>query len=153
MPTAPDSLRKKIQQLQTKLSAIEAQQTSARRAALAFLRRTIDTLGLSAADVSEALAGRDGGSGRTGRRRGRPAGPRKPATRPSLKNGAGSGVGQKKRTGTAKPRIAKKTAGAKVPAKYRGPDGETWTGRGKQPRWLAALVATGRTPAEFLITK
>ena len=152
MPTAPDSLRKKIQQLQTKLTAIEAQQTSARRAALTFLRRTIDTLGLSAADVSEALAGRDAGSGRTARRRGRPAGPRKPATRTNPTTGAGTKARGVKRKGTAKPPIAKKRAGAKVPAKYRGPDGETWTGRGKQPRWLAALVATGRTPAEFLIT-
>ncbi|GGE82347.1 H-NS histone family protein [Massilia psychrophila] len=23
-----------------------------------------------------------------------------------------------------------------VPAKYRGPNGETWTGRGRQPKWL-----------------
>ncbi|MDQ8150828.1 MAG: H-NS histone family protein, partial [Gemmatimonadota bacterium] len=41
--------------------------------------------------------------------------------------------------------------GGKVPAKYRGPNGEVWSGRGKQPRWLAALVAEGRSPAEFLI--
>ena len=27
-----------------------------------------------------------------------------------------------------------------VPAKYRGPDGETWSGRGLTPRWLAALM-------------
>lgn len=36
-------------------------------------------------------------------------------------------------------------------AKYRGPNGETWSGRGLTPRWLAALVAEGRTKDEFLI--
>ena len=41
----------------------------------------------------------------------------------------------------------------KVPAKYRNPANskETWSGRGKQPRWLAAYVAEGRKPEEFLI--
>ena len=31
--------------------------------------------------------------------------------------------------------------------KYRNPDhpSETWTGRGKQPRWLAAQLRSGRT--------
>ncbi|HEY4555701.1 MAG TPA: H-NS family nucleoid-associated regulatory protein, partial [Lysobacter sp.] len=28
---------------------------------------------------------------------------------------------------------------------------ETWTGRGKQPRWLAAQTANGRDLSEFLI--
>lgn len=52
----------------------------------------------------------------------------------------------------------KKTAGkprGKVPPKYRNPakPTETWSGRGKHPRWLAAYVAQGRDPAEFLIKK
>lgn len=36
--------------------------------------------------------------------------------------------------------LSKKTRKVKapgtVPAKYRGPNGETWTGRGRQPAWL-----------------
>jgi len=36
-------------------------------------------------------------------------------------------------------------------AKFRGPNGETWSGRGLTPRWLAALLATGRTKEEFAI--
>ena len=45
------------------------------------------------------------------------------------------------------------TAGSKVPAKYRNPanSAETWTGRGKQPRWLASLTTAGRSLDEFLI--
>src|SRR5260221_3110133 len=37
--------------------------------------------------------------------------------------------------------------------KYRNPKepSETWSGRGKQPRWLAAALRTGRTIEEFII--
>ena len=38
-----------------------------------------------------------------------------------------------------------------VPAKYRGPNGETWSGRGLTPRWLAALMTQGRAKEEFAI--
>ena len=38
-----------------------------------------------------------------------------------------------------------------VPAKYRGPDGETWSGRGLTPRWLHALMTQGRAKEEFAI--
>jgi len=52
----------------------------------------------------------------------------------------------------AKPAKARKTLG-KVAPKYRNPDNtdETWTGRGKQPRWLAALTNQGRSVDEFVI--
>ena len=46
----------------------------------------------------------------------------------------------------------KKTkTGATVAAKYRGPGGETWSGRGLTPRWMAALVAQGRARQDFAI--
>ncbi len=57
--------------------------------------------------------------------------------------------------GTAKP-AAKADAGkahAKVPPKYRGPQGETWSGRGLPPRWLAALIEQGQTKDAFLIER
>jgi DNA-binding protein H-NS len=38
-----------------------------------------------------------------------------------------------------------------APAKYRGPNGETWSGRGLMPRWLAALVAQGQAKESFAI--
>ncbi len=41
--------------------------------------------------------------------------------------------------------------GAKRAAKYRGPNGEEWSGRGRVPNWLAALEAEGRGREEFLI--
>ena len=41
--------------------------------------------------------------------------------------------------------------GAKRAAKYRGPNGEEWSGRGRTPKWVAALEAEGRGREEFLI--
>lgn len=43
--------------------------------------------------------------------------------------------------------------GAKVPPKYRGPEGQTWAGRGAQPRWLSEALKSGRSLDEFLIDK
>lgn len=52
--------------------------------------------------------------------------------------------------------LSSKTAAAPktrkpVEAKYRGPKGETWTGRGRTPGWLAALEAAGQKRESFLI--
>ncbi len=61
--------------------------------------------------------------------------------------------------GTAGPdRKATRSAarvGRKIAPKYRNPANpkETWTGRGRQPRWLAALIAKGKKPENFLIGK
>jgi DNA-binding protein H-NS len=40
-----------------------------------------------------------------------------------------------------------KTKGAKVPPKYRHPQQPelTWTGRGRQPQWVAAWLAQGNS--------
>lgn len=43
-------------------------------------------------------------------------------------------------------------AGTVVAAKYRGPNGETWSGRGLTPKWLSALLEQGRAKDDFLIT-
>ena len=53
-----------------------------------------------------------------------------------------------KSTGAASPKKAKQA----VAAKYRGPNGETWSGRGRAPKWLATLEAQGRLRAEFSIS-
>ena len=55
----------------------------------------------------------------------------------------------------AKGRGRKPTAAGKsgnpAPIKYRGPNGETWTGRGLMPRWLAAKVAEGQSKESFAV--
>ena len=45
------------------------------------------------------------------------------------------------------------TSGKSVAPKYRGPNGETWSGRGIPPKWLTALEASGRNREEFKITE
>jgi DNA-binding protein H-NS len=43
--------------------------------------------------------------------------------------------------------------GSKVPVKYRNPKdpSQTWTGRGRQPRWLAAALKKGQKLDSFRI--
>ncbi len=66
--------------------------------------------------------------------------------------GAASTAAHAPKASGAKSAKAKKTLG-KVAPKYRNTDNntETWTGRGKQPRWLAAHTGQGRALDEFLI--
>jgi DNA-binding protein H-NS len=46
----------------------------------------------------------------------------------------------------------KKAGGGKVAAKYRNKaTGETWSGRGLQPRWLKAALASGKKIADFAV--
>ncbi len=51
----------------------------------------------------------------------------------------------------ASPKGGRGGRGRKVEAKYRGPGGETWAGRGMRPRWLTALVEAGHKLEEFEI--
>jgi len=39
-----------------------------------------------------------------------------------------------------------------APIKYKGPQGETWTGRGLAPRWMSTLVAQGHTKEQYLLS-
>lgn len=63
----------------------------------------------------------------------------------------------KAKTGVAKaakapkaPKTARKV-GAPVAAKFRGPNGETWSGRGLTPKWLTSLVAQGHSKESFAV--
>jgi DNA-binding protein H-NS len=51
--------------------------------------------------------------------------------------------------GKAKPQSSR----AKVLPKYRNPDNpdETWSGRGRQPKWVQAALAEGQTLEDFAI--
>jgi len=54
--------------------------------------------------------------------------------------------------GPARKAVTPAPAKRKVPVKYRHPDtGETWTGRGKAPRWITAVEAEGKKREDFLI--
>jgi DNA-binding protein H-NS len=69
--------------------------------------------------------------------------------------------GSKGGRGKAKPSLAKALNAAKTPkvrkasapvaAKYCGPSGESWSGRGLMPKWLSALVAQGHSKESFSV--
>jgi DNA-binding protein H-NS len=48
-------------------------------------------------------------------------------------------------------RARKSLKGKKVAPKYRGPEGETWAGRGASPRWLVEAIKGGKKREDFLI--
>jgi DNA-binding protein H-NS len=43
--------------------------------------------------------------------------------------------------------------GRKVPVKYRDKEGNTWAGRGAQPRWLREKLKAGAKIEEFAVEK
>jgi len=50
-----------------------------------------------------------------------------------------------------KTKTKSRNAGTVVAPKFRGPNGEAWSGRGLMPRWLVALVAQGKTREDFAV--
>ena len=55
--------------------------------------------------------------------------------------------------GGKSPSIKIKASSKPVVAKYLGPEGQTWSGRGLSPQWLATLVLQGAKREDFLIQK
>ena len=64
----------------------------------------------------------------------------------------GSGVDRSKSrsTGLKVAKVGRKSLNP-VAAKYRGPNGESWSGRGLTPRWLTALIDQGQTKESFAV--
>ena len=44
-----------------------------------------------------------------------------------------------------------KKGGTTLPAKFRTPDGQEWTGRGRKPNWLSAMEAEGTDVEQFRV--
>src|SRR3954471_10349389 len=65
------------------------------------------------------------------------------AVLPTLTSAGQGGQGRKQR----------RDAGQPLPVRYRGPNGGTWSGRGRMPRWLQTLETEGRSREEFRATK
>ncbi len=54
--------------------------------------------------------------------------------------------------GTATRRKRSGSSAPKAAAKYRGPNGETWSGgRGRKPRWVTEALAAGKKLDQFAI--
>jgi DNA-binding protein H-NS len=60
-------------------------------------------------------------------------------------------AGRKAKVGVEKTPKAPKKPTVAVAPKFRGPNGETWSGRGLTPKWLAALIAQGQPKELFAI--
>jgi len=41
--------------------------------------------------------------------------------------------------------------GQQVAAKFRNPEGETWSGRGRMPRWLTKSIDEGKSKEDFAV--
>lgn len=109
-----------------------------RSEAIATVRRLVAQFQLTAADCGLEAAGRGRGPARR-------AGPAAKADARGPAGGGGRGGSRRSAAqAAAKPR-------APVPVRYRGPNGETWTGRGRTPRWLAALEQQGASRESFRV--
>ena len=60
-------------------------------------------------------------------------------------------TGRPAKAKTAKAPKAARKPSQPVAAKFRGPNGETWSGRGLTPKWLATLVAQGQSKESFAV--
>ena len=75
------------------------------------------------------------------------------APRSTKRGAAASSTGQVRKTrGVKVARQSSPVKGTKVAVKYRDEAGNTWTGRGSQPRWIRAALETGKRLEDFLIS-
>jgi len=117
--------RLNLNALKTKIAALQKQLTAAENSkapAIKKVRALMKKLGVTVADLQgEVPVGK-------GKRRGRP--PK-----------------------SAKAKAPRKANGTKrkVAIKYRDDKGNTWTGRGKTPRWLTATEKAGKSREQFKV--
>jgi DNA-binding protein H-NS len=149
-------------QIQAQIEKLQKEAESLRKRELAEtisnIKKAIAAFGLTAEDLglagSSAKRGRKPGQKTGGaKRRGRPA---KSATSAAKAGAKAPGKRGRKAGKKAGKKAAKKSGGmdkrSVVAPKYRdAATGATWTGRGKQPRWLAAALKGGKKLNDFLI--
>lgn len=116
-------IQSQIQKLQKQASEIKAREFDS---TVRDILLKMDAFGITVKDLQSANVSKRKG-------RGRPA-------RAALEDSKGVGK-------TAK----KKVVGTPVAPKFKGPNGETWSGRGLTPRWLATLIAQGQVKESFAI--
>lgn len=64
-------------------------------------------------------------------------------------NGSGSLLGRRPRAAKKATRGAAAKTAVQTPAKYQDDAGNRWSGRGPQPKWLKAALASGKTLESF----
>ena len=116
-------LQSQIEKLQKQASDLKAKEFSS---TVAEIRAKMQAYGITVKDLG---GGKSSGKGK------------------GLNGGKGTKAAK---VGSAKPRKSK-VAGLPVAPKFKGPNGETWSGRGLSPRWLSALMAQGQKKEDFAI--
>ena len=126
-----------LKQIDELTKKAEAARREERGAAIADIKAKIKAFGLTAEDVGlveRASRGRAPSPATRG-------GARKEAA--GKAGGPGRPAGRK-----GKPSPMK---GVKRKVKYRGPEGQPWSGVGRKPVWLVDALAAGRTLEEFAV--
>jgi DNA-binding protein H-NS len=124
-------LQAQIQKLQKEAESVKKRELAE---TISNIKKAIQIFGLTAADLGLSAAGSV-----------------KPGRKPIKARVADARTTAGKRRG----RPAKKAGADKrsiVAPKYRdSATGITWTGRGKQPKWLSAAISSGKTLEDFKI--
>jgi DNA-binding protein H-NS len=116
-----ESIQKQIQKLQAQAKKLEASQSARKSKSISQVRALMKKLNVSITDLDH-----------------------------SIQHSTSNQKAHKVRSSE----IQKATKSARPPVlpKYKHPQTtETWTGRGKPPKWLAALLAQGHAKEAFLI--
>jgi DNA-binding protein H-NS len=119
-------IQRQIARLQAKAKAIENASNNKKAKAVQKVRQLMDKLGVTLADMGNAA--------------------------PSARGPAGKGRGKSTGKSVGKKSARKNGAKTPVPIRYRDPEtGNTWTGRGRPPVWLAERIKAGKTKEQYLI--
>lgn len=149
-------------ELKSLATQIKKQQAAlSKRKPIAGVRKKLIALakaaGYSIGELFDGIKSRAVKAGKTATKKTTRKAAKKTAKKPSKKitRKAPKKVAKKVAKKTAKKVAKKSRAGVKVAPKYRNPADSkvTWTGRGRQPLWLADLVKKGKKAEEFLIKK
>jgi DNA-binding protein H-NS len=127
MPTSTIvQIQRQIAKLQAKAKAIETASNSKKIKAVQKVRQLMDKLGVTVEDLG--------------------------GTASAVRATAANGKGRAAKKPAAKKPGRKSGALRPVPIRYRDPEtGNTWTGRGKPPVWLAERMKSGKTKEDYLI--
>lgn len=129
-------LETQIAALQKRAAQVRSQQYKKAIAEIAALMRafgiTLDEVKKAAGNIAVRVRSTKGG-----KRRRRPS------------KSMAQHIKTSKKANTAKSARKGKISRRAAAVKYRGPGGETWSGRGKQPVWLRTLLDAGRKIEDF----